>query len=387
MPKNNLFTFKRSKKDIMWQILCKGGLIVLILNLVSDGCSYALPISFLSMPSRTINLNKANLDIKGNLRLRYEYENNFNIKNYQNTKDNYLLERFRWDFVLKTKQGFRAFIQFQDAHCIDCALGASDFKGSCPYINEFDVRQAYVEWQHLRNSPFGLLIGRQSISYGDRRIFGPGDWGNVGRYTWDVAMLKYEVLYLKLDAFYGKRIYYRPRAFWDDHYPYDAYTVYGQIQKLPFRIDFFYVFKNNRKDKEKYSTSFKKEQRHTFGFYLSGEKGDIDYGGTFAYQTGCYPGKRIEAYDLNARLGYTIPILFNSRLAAQYSYASGDKNPHDNKVGTFDGVFGAIDMYYGRMNIFCWKNLEDYQLTYEIMPIKGLKFTTPPRMPRAEARG
>jgi hypothetical protein len=60
---------------------------------------------------------------------------------------------------------------------------------------------------------------------------------------------------------------------------------------------------------------------------------------------------------------------------ARYSYGSGDKNPHDNKVETFDNIFGAIDKYFGRMNVLCWMNLEDYQLTYQLKPVKSLKFT------------
>ena len=59
----------------------------------------------------------------------------------------------------------------------------------------------------------------------------------------------------------------------------------------------------------------------------------------------------------------------------RYSYGSGDEDPSDNKSQTFDGIFGAIDKYFGRMNILCWKNLKDYQLTYQLKLIKGLKIT------------
>ncbi len=39
----------------------------------------------------------------------------------------------------------------------------------------------------------GLKAGRQSVSYADNRVFGPGNWGNVGRYWWDVVKLTLDI--------------------------------------------------------------------------------------------------------------------------------------------------------------------------------------------------
>jgi len=327
--------------------------------------------------------NNTVLDISTNLRLRYEYQNNYNIKKYANTKDNYLLERFRLNVGLKTQQGLKAFIQFQDSHCFDCVLKTDDFKGKSPYVNEMDIRQAYLEWDKINNSVFGFKIGRQQINYRDNRVFGPGQWGNVGRYTWDALILKYQSQYLDIDTFFAKRIFYRPKAFLDEHYPYNVYALYGKVKKLPFKLDVFYTFKFNRADKDKYGNLFKKEQRHTFGFYLQGKqslygKGHfLTYSGLYAYQTGCYPdrGLRISAYGAYANLGIHFKALMPQVFWWRYSYGSGDKNCYDHKVQTFDGIFGAIDKYFGRMNMFCWKNLKDYQLTYQLMPFKKFKIT------------
>jgi len=64
---------------------------------------------------------------------------------------------------------------------------------------------------------------------------------------------------------------------------------------------------------------------------------------------------------------------WQSRLAAQCTHASGDSNSRDGTHETFDGVFGAIDKLYGRMDLFAWMNLQDYQLTAEVKPCKGCK--------------
>jgi hypothetical protein len=329
-----------------------------------------------------VALGKASLDISGNLRFRYEYQNNYNIKKYTNTKDNYLLERIRLNISLKTQKELKAFIQFQDSHCIDCALTVDDFKGKCPYVNEMELRQAYLEWHKISGSPFGFKIGRQQLAYRDRRVFGPGAWGNVGRYTWDTFMLKYETSYVNLDAFFAKRIFYRPKAFLDRHYPYDVYALYGQIKQLPVDLDVFYVFKyNSSVVTDEFGNFFPKEQRHTIGFYLKGKQPlygkdyFLSYSGLYAYQTGSYPSKdkHISAYGWYANLGLNYKLFIPQSFWLKYSYGSGDKDPNDNKIQTFDGIFSGMAEYFGRMNLFCWDNIKDYQLTYQSKPIKGLK--------------
>ncbi len=331
---------------------------------------------------KNVPLGNAFLDIGGNLRFRYEYQNNYNIKNYVDFEDKYLLERVRLNITLKTQKGLKTFIQFQDSHCIDCALTLDDFKGKCPYVNDFDLRQAYLEWHKINKSPFGFKIGRQQIAYRDKRVFGPGAWGNVGRYTWDVFMLKYETSYLNLDAFFAKRIFYLPKTFLDKHYPYDVYALYGQIKRLPINLDVFYTYKFNREDKlDEYGNFFPEEQRHTFGFYFKGRyplhnKGySIGFSGLYAYQIGSYPSKDkdISAYGWYANIGFNYKLFIPQSFWAKYSYGSGDKDPNDDKIQTFDGIFSGMAKYFGRMNLFCWSNIKDYQLTYQLNPIRELK--------------
>jgi len=338
----------------------------------------ALPQSSL----KHIQLGNLFLDIGGNLRFRYEYQNNYNIKKYTDFDDKYLLERIRLNLDLKTPKGLKAFIQFQDSHCIDCTLRLSDFKGKCPYVNEWDLRQAYLEWSRINGSHFGFKIGRQQIAYRDKRVFGPGSWGNVGRYTWDVFMVKYESSYLNLDAFFAKRIFYLPKTFLDKHYPYNVYALYGQVKNLPIDFDIFYVYKFNQKDKiDKYGNFFPKERRHTLGFYFKGKcplyakDYFLRFSGLYAYQMGSYSSqeKDIYAYGYYINLGINYKLLIPQSFWLKYSYGSGDKNPNDNKIQTFDGIFSGMSQYFGRMNMFCWKNIEDYQLTYQLMPIRGLK--------------
>jgi len=369
----------------------KESIIVMFLKNLSSGLLIVLLIgNAMAMNNffKNISLDNASLSINGNLRFRYEYQNNYNIKQYTNTKDNYLLERIRLNIGLKISQGLKMFVQFQDSHCIDCNLTLKDFKGKSPYVNEFEIRQAYLEWRRIKGSSFGFKIGRQQISYRDSHVFGPGSWGNVGRYTWDAIMLKYESVYFNLDAFFAKRIFYLPKRFLDKHYPYNVYALYTQIKKLPIILDIFYIFKYNHSDTtDEFGNFFPKEERHTFGFYFKGKKllynKDLflSYSGLFAYQIGSrhnknrnYANESISAYGWYVNLGLNYKFFVPQSFWLKYSYGSGDKNPDDDKTQTFDGIFSGMDKYFGRMNLFCWNNIKDYQLSYQLKDIiKNLK--------------
>jgi hypothetical protein len=93
------------------------------------------------------------------------------------------------DFILRFDSDRRLFIQFRDAHAPGTRLEREDFSKSNPMEDLWDIRQAYFEWKTIGGSRLDLKLGRQQISYGDQRIFGPGLWGNTGRWAWDAALM------------------------------------------------------------------------------------------------------------------------------------------------------------------------------------------------------
>jgi hypothetical protein len=99
------------------------------------------------------------------------------------------------------------------------------------------------------------------------------------------------------------------------------------------------------------------------------------YSGTFAYQFGDSGKKTIGAYGYNAKVSYLVPQWWLSEIGAEYTCASGDDNINDGTVKTFDGVLGAIDLYYGRMAMFAWMNLKDYQINLDVKPTRKLSTT------------
>ena len=325
---------------------------------------------------KEMKLGPGSLDVTLTLRGRYEFLDNFNIKQYGTGKDDdLLLERARIDFDYHVGEDFRAFVQVQDAHFWLSDLHVRDFEPSCPYQDPADLRQAFVELTHLGETPLGVKVGRQLLQYGDEHVLGPGEWGNSGRYTWDAVKAVWDDEPVALDVFFARRLEYDPHGFDDTYFDFRLLGAYARIKDLPLTLDAFWTYKyDEHRRTVGESGQPGDEHRHTLGLYADGVAAErLDYGGTIACQFGDFGPDDIRAYGFNARTGYTFDLPWQPRLGGEVTYASGDSSPTDGRHETFDGVFGAVAKYYGRMNLFAWENLEDYQAGLSVKPVKGLK--------------
>jgi hypothetical protein len=316
---------------------------------------------------KDINLRVAKLDIGGGLRLRCQSQENYNIKKYAQGNDRLAEERLRMELILKFIENMRMFIQLQDAHVWGLNFTVKDFYPPySPYENPLDLRQAFFEYQNIGNTPLGVKIGRQTFLYGDNRVLGPGEWGNVGRYFWDAAKVLYYTSDCKTDVFVARQVMSNPYEFDIDNPDLNVYGLYSALKMFNPKTDVFFIHKEN--DKNKFHCS-------TLGTRFDGNSSMLFYSGTFAYQFGDSGAKNISAYGYNAKLSYLVPELWMSEFGVEYSYASGDDNPKDGTCKTFDGVLGAIDLFYGRMAMFSWMNLKDYQINLDFKPTRKLSTT------------
>jgi hypothetical protein len=312
------------------------------------------------------------LDFGGQSRLRFEYDDEFALKGYApGHDDQLLLERVRLDLSARYGDDLRLFLQLQDAHAFLTQFGPADFSTSSPIDDTLDIRQLYAESLKIHGSPFGFRIGRQQISYDDQRVFGPGNWGNTGRFAWDAAMLKIDTTRAETDVWLGKYLTYQTHA-WPNRPVGDFLTLvtYSRIKKLPFRLDVFYVLKDDDSGKVAGESGTGNLLSHTVGFQAEGRAFHLfDAAATFAAQFGKYGRDRLRAAGGSGSLGVTAPTPWKPRLRAQLTWGSGDADPNDGNHGTFDGVYGGRDIYfYGYLNLFFWANLWDAELDFSVQP-------------------
>ncbi|MGB9894010.1 MAG: alginate export family protein, partial [Candidatus Saccharicenans sp.] len=270
---------------------------------------------------------------------------------------------------------FGLVVQLQDAEIVGSSFTDRDFAGkNNPYHDPFDINVAYVSFRPNQN--LELKMGRQIISLGDRRVFGPGQWGNTGRYAWDALVLTYKTSWFETTFLGGRFIIHDP-----DRWPNKmaagptAWAIYASLKKLPLALDLFYVYKWDGRGLTAGETGTGNLASHSLGFRIDGHLGAWDYDAIYASQFGRWGADRLRAYGLVATLGYNFKLFRKTTIQAMYVLGSGDSNPTDGRHQTFDGLFsGADTVMYDWMTLFFWKNLRDYRLNLITIPAEGLSF-------------
>jgi len=353
--------------------LCRTFLALILFVQSAFGGTEELPKS--DAPAwKDISIGEYHLSIGGTYRLRYEFQDEYDIKKYgTGDHENFLLSRFRLNFDFKFRN-LKAFVQFQDARVFGSPFDDSDFNLSNPYHDVMDIRQAYVDYDAGEN--LEVMLGRQEIEFADRRIFGPGNWGNTGRYVWDAARLRYHNSLIDSHFLAGRYIIADPDRWPNKHASGPtAYANYTMIKNLPFDFDVFYVLKRDDHGNTQGEKGEGNLTSHSLGFRVDGTIGRWDYGTTFVRQFGRWGSDSLRSYGLATRLGYTLDCPWSPHFMVQFINGSGDDDPRDGIKGTFDGVFGGADtVLYGWMNMFFWSNTREYRLDLILSPAENISF-------------
>ena len=325
------------------------------------------------------------------VRLRYEFQDNFSQKYYGNqppegqAEDGFLLGRFRAGLDWYPTEKIHLAVWGQHATCWDNALPDSAFYSKSlatennPNKDYWEFYTTFIEFKDLLDAGLGLKAGRQLLSYGNNRVFGPGQWGNAGRYIWDAAKISWVNPRGFVDIFYGQNMMHEVhRSSLDHRHEFETLGMYAHydIVKKPFQW-FVEPMLFTKSDTHDNYTGEDKSQGDLDTWYggmrlaINKFRG-FDFDATYLREEGDFSSDDQRAYGYHVLLGYTIPVRFTPRLSVEYSYASGDNNPNDGTRRTFHGAFGARDMMYGRMNLFHWMNLKDLQFNVELTPAKWL---------------
>jgi hypothetical protein len=315
------------------------------------------------------------LTIGGTYRVRGEMTDNFNVSYYGTNKlDSFLLSQLRLEVDLKPDKNLKIHTQIQDAEVINQPIKDENFKGkNNPFHDPVDINELYLEYWLVNN--FGIKLGRQKLLFGGRRIFGPGDWGNTGRYSWDAIRLMYRSDIFDSDFITGKYIIHDPDVWPDKHIDgVTTFALYNSIKKLPLPLDLFYVLKYDNRGitkGEKGAGDVGNMTSHNIGFRIDGKRGQWNYEITFVKEFGKWAKDQIDAYGYVLALGYTFDVRWKPQIVLQYVVGSGDKDPKDGKHNTFSGVYSGSDtVFYGWMNMFFWQNLREYRVDFILNPEK-----------------
>lgn len=293
------------------------------------------------------------------------------------TDDTWLLHRVRLGMEWQPAAWLRLVVQGQDVRESFSDRADIPLQQGAEGDDAFDLRLASVEFGD--SSGLSFKVGRQVLSYGDERLVGPLEWLNFSR-TFDAVKLRYQDQGWWVDAFSSSVV--RPH---ESHFNTSDWTdlqnprrqvfsgLYFSSAFLPFQTSDLYAF-HLHEEAASGGTDF-----ITLGTRMKGDPLKLagwDYTAELAAQAGRVRGLDLRAYALHLEAGYNwLKQLWKPRLALEYSHGSGDGDPADGRVGTFQNLFPTNHPPYGFMDTMSWQNMHNLVLRMAAQPHERLKTT------------
>ena len=325
----------------------------------------------------------------GEIRERFETLDGMNKKAYGDNSINYkgivkgesddklLLQRIIAGFTYKKNKNITYHIHLYDARVWGWSLDKDDFIKYSGTADEyttdsneeyFELFDANVRLKDIFVYGVTAILGRQKIWYGDKRIFGPGAWGNSIGWLWDAARLSYKKDGNFIDTWYGQTKTKDPESFSLTHkHAYQGVGIYAHHKTTKSgAIEPFFAWKNNL-----FHETVPEENLYYYGFrFYEKDYHGFNYDFTYSREDGDSGIKSVNAYAYVAKAGYKFKnIPMQPNIVAGRIVASGDNNPGDNTLKTYTRPFGSTDgTHYGRMDIMNWSNMEDNQINLHLYP-------------------
>ena len=306
------------------------------------------------------------ITIGGQARFRAEYRDPVSYTDTPASRedDDIYLSRLRLNFKFSVNDDLDVFIQPQDQRTFgDEAAVLSDEQN-------LDLHQGYVDLRKLGIDPVSVRVGRMELAYGDQRLVSPLDWSNIAR-AWDGIKARYDHGPAWIEGF--ATVIKEGAGAEDDQDFYGLYASYVDIQDHEFDVYVFGRELNDNLQPSETVPAFVNDRRDaTFGARLKGKAAGFDYTAEGMLQRGTVGEDDIEAWAAALTLGYTFDIDWKPRLGLEYAHASGDPDPTDGTIETFDPLFPFGHLYQGTLDIMGFKNLREFVVYLKASPTDTL---------------
>ena len=278
------------------------------------------------------------LSLGGEARERYEYFNNPNWGEGP-PGSGYVLQRYFLHADLQMGEHLRIFTQLQSS------LENGREGGPRPQIDEdqLDLHQAFLDLKFNlgRDGSFVFRSGRQELFYGSQRLIGVREGPNV-RQSFDGFRAMVRTGDIQVDGFATRPVNNKRYVF--DDAPFNDQALWGLYSVLPIpvipkaNIDLYYTGYHNAQ--VTYNQGTASETRHSVGTRIWRTAPPLDYNFEFIYQWGKFGNGDIRAWTAASDTGYTVySFPFHPRLGLRANITSGDRDPNNPNLQTFNPLF------------------------------------------------
>ncbi|MFP5514545.1 MAG: alginate export family protein [Alphaproteobacteria bacterium] len=227
-----------------------------------------------------------------------------------------------------------------------------------PDADRIDLMQGFADLHAPLGDAQGTLrVGRQMLAYGSERLISIRYGANVPR-SFDAVKGIVTAGSWRVDAFYGRPVQPTPELFDDGR---DARrTAWALYATRPINfgwggsagLDAYYIGSRNRR--ASFDAGAGRELRHTVGVRTFGKAAGWDWNWEAMVQFGRFASNSsgdgsIRAWSLATDSGYRFTGLpLQPRLGLKANIASGDGDPRDGRLETFNPLFPRAK-YFGEL--------------------------------------
>ncbi|WP_452231984.1 alginate export family protein [Lacinutrix sp. MEBiC02595] len=277
------------------------------------------------------------------LRPRFEYRHGYKTLTADDAEAaTFISQRTRLNFGYKSEK-LQMYLALQNVRIWGdvSTLSTSDTNGTA-------IHEA---WAILHLDPkFSLKFGRQEIVYDDHRIFGNVGWAQQAR-SHDAFIATYKLnKNNQLDI--GLAFNENAETLFEENYTVDNYKAfqYAWYHTKWDAVGLSFLILNNGlaydADNEQ-----KVAYNQTIGTHLTYKKNKLQADASMYFQTGKIANTSLHAYNVTGNVFYTISEAFKTGLGAEY-LSGTDSNSTENKIKSFNPLFGTNHKFNGLMDYF-----------------------------------
>jgi hypothetical protein len=298
-------------------------------------------------------------------RLRYERYRNNEFGSGPKPSEGYLWFRDLPYADLHIGSNFRAFGQIIAAYA-----SRSDLTKSPVDETGVDLLQGFVDWRLPLTTDRTVTLrgGRQVMTYGSERLISARYGPNVLR-SFDGGLARLESGSWRVDAFFVRPVENNLHTF-DDRTDGSRkmWSLYAtrSLPEIGSRagLDLFYIGYGNKT--AEFEQGDGRETRHTLGTRFFSTTGPWKWDLEGHFQFGNFAGGDIRAWSFATDVRYTFAdVPLKPYLEMRANVISGDANPNDRTLGTFNALFPR-GKYFGEVGLIGPANL------INVHPIVGI---------------
>ena len=305
---------------------------------------------------------------------RFELRRDIRMPELENDEQ-FLLRSRVYLGVKKILDPLRFGIEFQDSRQF-----MSDFPDRDRDVDEADFLQAFVELYFAdalgKDYPIQFRAGRMSFEYVDRRLVGRNRWRNTTnsfdgfrlRLGQPSADWQFDVFAVQPVARYMTS---RDRPD-EERWFYGMVGAWRRWSSYVTLEPYYFILDEDRKDPDSADREI-----HTLGLHAFGPIGNtrFDYDFDTAFQFGKDGDRTHRAFAIYGEAGYTFDHAWRPRLSLSTAYASGDRDPDDDRSERFDKLF-QVGHPYSTTDFFSWQNTISPKIRLSMRPTSKLSVDT-----------